>query len=175
MLLDALGAMNIHQKIKVGSKNRYFFLGTISEFCGHMGEYNTIMKDTALKSYVKAEKKRNRKFEHPPTLTSFIFNAMKEPNPELSVDAYNRLVEKWFCDCLEAESFYKKTKEAYEGYVDLPERMVVDVRDSEYDRDTKIVLVEGNEIGLFWDFSEVGDSPFGIVGGESNEPVRQDS
>ncbi len=165
MLLEELSAMKTTQKIKVGAKNRYFFCGTVAEFCGGLEEYNSKMKEATLKNYAKVEKKRNKVLEHPPTLTRFVNAELKEPTPNLSVDRFNSLVERWFVACLAIESEYQKAKGAYETYIDLADRNVIEISDSSYDRDTKNIIIGGNEVGQFWDFSEITDSPFGLVGG----------
>lgn len=174
MLLEELAKLSTSQKIKVGAKNRFFFCGTVAEFCANIENYSAHMREVAMKTYLRAEKTRNKKIEHPPTLTRYIVSELKEKTPNPTIEAYNKLVERWFVDCEEAERFYAKTKAAYEEFKDLQDRVVEDVFDSAYDKDTKAIVLEGEEIGLFWDFSEVADCPFGIVGGKY-EPDRQDA
>lgn len=166
-LIDELAMMDGNQKVKIGAKSSFFFCGTVNEFCENLTDYGDAFAALAQKNVIKAEIQKKKVLEHPPTLSKYTAGECNNPFPNPTIDGYNKAVENWFDTCVQLEGEHRKFKEYLDNYVNLEERDVTDIyKASEaVDDDTKIVVIAGNECGKFWDFSDVKEEKFGLIGG----------
>lgn len=169
ILIDELARLSGETKIKVGAKSSYFFCGTVNELCKKLEEYNEAMRTLAMRNAVRAELQKKRLFDKPPSLTRYATKECEKPDPKPSLEDWNKKLENWFNDCVEAELECRKTKVYYDNFVELPDRGVANIykADKAVDEDVTIIVIEGNELGKFWTFGEAGETKFGMVGVEN--------
>ena len=163
-LLQELINLPDEQKVKIGAKSGYFYCGTVREFLKYINEYGENMKIMARKIAMSVEINHKKLLANPPTLTFYATVECGRGKPRPTIEGWNNELKRWFESVVRSELGLREAKTYAAEFVPLPKRAVKEIRNSDMaiDEDTKIIIIEGDELGKFWSFEEVKGSPFGL-------------
>ena len=144
--------------VKVGAKNgtSFIFCGTASEFIAKSSTLELEYYNKAVNAVVNARKYLNRGIEAYLSPKDYI-KTMYEESGGTDVGTYEHYIEtlqRYFKKANNRKQRLTEVEDILENRTALLTRKVVDVYPSITEENTLILIIEGNEIGTFWDSEE---------------------
>lgn len=159
---QALKPYDDDKKLKVGSFQSYFYVGTVGHFLENQkeisGELYTKVKERAEES----RKAYNTRLQKPPTFERFC-KQQEVKSRKFTSEAYLEYLNDWLQKTKIVLDNADRAKEREETFRPLSKRMVRFIRKSDPAADDEciILIIEGKEAGKFWTTDE---APAGSVG-----------
>ncbi|MBR5279961.1 MAG: hypothetical protein IKU26_03210 [Clostridia bacterium] len=180
-ILEAIAKYPAEQKLKIGAADGtgWWYVGTV----GDVRMWNEALDEKchkyAMDIQKNAVKSLNARLKNQPTPEAFARAQIKKAEDtgeylDLSREAYQAALEKYFADVRKAISYLKTASQRLKEYVKLQDKPVVDCAmcDPAADFDTLRVITEGYENGAFWTTDEAVKLPsvgFMLVGMKGKE------
>lgn len=166
-LKEKVESFEAGQKIKVGcvDGSSFFFCGDRETFLANIDEYNTQLLRRAHWKEQSTRRSLNKFMSVPPTLVQYVAQELEKEHPHPSLEAYQSSVKGWINGCVGRSHNVKEAEKYRKSYVTLSEREVVEEREAEQtvEENAKILIVTGNEVGLYWTMDEATKKPFAIA------------
>lgn len=138
-------------KIKVGSSNSYFYVGTVGGYLDNQKEISGVLYSKLQERAATFRKAYENRVKKPPQVALFC-KKQEESGHRFTIQAYLDYVDEW----LKKTGYMLMSAERAQNGVDtfkpLERRMVREIRvaDPAVDPDCLIMIVEGMEQGAFW-------------------------
>lgn len=162
---EALEKYEDSQKLKVGSLQSFFYVGTVGDFRDNIKEVSgklfIVLKD-------RTERKRQEyetRLENPPTIKDYC-RYEEGKAQKYTVENYLAYLNQWLETTQKRLIGYQNAKEREANFVPLEKRNVKSIRESSaIDPNCVILVLEGRETGRFWttDEAEPGSVSIGSM------------
>ena len=166
---EALKKYDDDMKLKVGSQQAFFYVGSVGHFTDNVrfisGQlFNTLQGRTAEKRQAY-----ERRLAKEPSMRLFC-QIEEKGGRKFTAEAYMDFVNQWLRTTGNMLTAWERAKEREEGFKPLDKRDVRQVREADpaSDPETVILILEGKECGAFWttDEAELGSVSIGGPNGE---------
>lgn len=151
------------QKIKIGSNggSSWFYMGTPEDFEWNLLGKNQLMEAMWRKRVQLAKENLDLTIKGVCSMESYIRQALKHTDPDLSLKGYNAFVEHSFRRILAENRRVQKLEYILETVKPFQNRDVVEVfqQDPAVDTDYICIRIEGYENGVFWMESDAKTLP----------------
>ena len=164
--LEALKDYDTDMKLKIGSAQCYFYVGTVGDIVK-----NHEMRDDKMRSLLHGVTRVNRgrltsRLNVPPTWSEFIREEMKRDRYErdFSRARYDEYVDEWMKQTMVFIKAIDKSVEDEESYIPIANRTVKEcgMADDAVEDDCVRMIVEGREHGKYWFTKEANRCACGI-------------
>ena len=162
-LWEVVNEMDDSQEIEIGTKggSGYFYIGTVGDLKKNINSYNDALQAYADRQEAEARKRFERALQNPPTIEAYMAKLISKYDDgefvDTSYEGYQKYQEKWFASFTSKKHRLEDKEKNAKNVVTLFRRGVHEVFKSVVDKGALNIIITGDEIGRFWDKSEVGE------------------
>ena len=170
---EAIKSYPPEKKLKIGSLQSYFYIGTVGDFRQRQAEISGILYQ---KLQDWTEKKKNvyeTRLKRPPSIEKFV-HQQELRSRDFSVDAYLEYLNLWLAGARDLLSAVERSQQREARFKPLSKRQVRDVYEADevVDPDCLVVIIDGDDLGAYWFTSD--DKPGSVAVGTPHEEQRDE-
>lgn len=160
---EALKNVSPDKKLKVGSLQSFFYIGTVEDFKERMNDVSAYLYNNLKDGTAKKREVYEARLRRPPTIEKFC-KECEMRSRQFTVDGYLEYLNFWLMGARELLNTYERSVQKEARFKPLSKRMVKEryMADEVVDPDTLILIVEGEDLGIFWTTGEAEPGSVGV-------------